>query len=82
MKDCHTAEKDYQKVKQEREEEWNKNGKIKKREEEVGELEKVVVKVKTQLEIKRETIGGEECLVSGNKTERGAILFLLEGMVY
>ena len=82
MKDCNTAEEDYQKVKQGREEEWNKSGKIKKREEEVRELVKVVVKVKTQLEIKRETIGGEERLVSGSETERGAILFLLEGMVY
>ena len=46
------------------------------------ELEKVVVKEKTQLEIKRETIGGEARLVSRNKTERGTILILLEGMVY
>ena len=53
----------------------NKSGKIKKREEEVGELEKVVVKVKTQLEIKRGTISEEEKKVLSLETELKEVCF-------
>ena len=75
MKDCNTAEEDYQKVKHGREEKWNKSGKVKKREEEVGELKKVVVKVRTQLEIKRGTISEEEKKILSLETELKEVRF-------
>ncbi|KAI5123009.1 hypothetical protein M0805_007631 [Coniferiporia weirii] len=60
IQECHAAEKDCEEVKAKREEEMRKGGKFKKKEEEVAELEKVLVKMKTQADIKKTTIGEEE----------------------
>ncbi|CCM00223.1 uncharacterized protein FIBRA_02251 [Fibroporia radiculosa] len=54
------AENDAQEVEAQREKELRKDGKFKKLEEEVSELEKVLVKMRTQVEIKTGTISDEE----------------------
>ncbi|THH05591.1 hypothetical protein EW145_g4689 [Phellinidium pouzarii] len=58
--ECQAAEKDCEEVKARREEEMRKGGKFKKKEEEVAELEKELVKMKTQADIKKATIEEEE----------------------
>lgn len=58
--ECETAEAYCEEVKAKREEEMRKGGKFKKKEEEVAELEKVLVKMKTQSDIKKTTIEEEE----------------------
>ncbi|KAL5522254.1 SMC2 [Sanghuangporus sanghuang] len=60
FKECHAAEKDCEEVKKKRDEEMRKGGKFKKKEEEVAELEKALVKMKTQFDIKKGTIDEEE----------------------
>lgn len=59
-KEIGAAERDVEAVKAQREKEMKKGGKFKKLEEEVGELEKALVKIKTQAEIKSGTISDEE----------------------
>ncbi|KAH8113153.1 condensin complex subunit SMC2 [Phellopilus nigrolimitatus] len=59
IKECQAAEKDCEEVKTKREEEMRKGGKFKKKEEEVAELEKALVKMKTQADIKKATIDEE-----------------------
>ena len=54
------AEKDVEAVKAQREKEMKKGGKFKKLEEDVGEREKALVKIKTQVDIKNGTIADEE----------------------
>ena len=63
------AEKDVGEVIAKREQEMRKGGKYQKREEEVAELEKVLVKIRTQVEIKNTTIADEEGKVSALETE-------------
>jgi hypothetical protein len=52
-----------------REQEMKKGGKIKKREEEVAELDKVLVKIRTQVEIKNGVIADEEGKVKESARE-------------
>jgi structural maintenance of chromosome 2 len=69
LRECEAAEKDMEDVVAKREEEMKKGGKLKKREEEVAELEKVLVKIRTQVEIKNATIADEDGKVVGLKHE-------------
>lgn len=59
-KEIESAEKDAKEVTRQKEKEMKKGGKFKKLEEEVGELGKAVVKVRTNVEIKQSTISDEE----------------------
>lgn len=59
VRECHAAERDCEEVKKKRETELKKGGKLKKKEEEVAELEKDLVKVKTQADIKKTTIADD-----------------------
>lgn len=58
-KELAAAEKDVEVVLAAREKEMKKGGKFKKLEEEVGELEKALVKIRTQVDIKNGTISDE-----------------------
>ncbi|THH15903.1 hypothetical protein EW146_g4642 [Bondarzewia mesenterica] len=69
-KECSAAERDAERVKALRDKELKKGGKFKKLEEEVAELEKVLVKVRTQVEIKNATITDEEGKVTALEAER------------
>ena len=62
------AEKDVEEVVKKRDEEMKKGGKFKRGEEEVAELEKVLVKIRTQVEIKKGTITDEAGRVGGLET--------------
>ncbi|TDL23473.1 condensin complex subunit SMC2 [Rickenella mellea] len=68
-RECGAAEKACDEVKAKREEEMRKGGKFKKREEEVAELEKALVKMRTQADIKKGTIEEEEKKVKGLEDE-------------
>lgn len=68
-RELQAAEKDCEEVKAKREEEMAKGGKFKKREEEVVELEKVLVKIKTQADIKKSTIEDEDKKFSALEAE-------------
>jgi structural maintenance of chromosome 2 len=59
VREGEAAEKDAEDVISKREQEMKKGGKYQKREEEVAELEKVLVKIRTQVEIKNTTITDE-----------------------
>lgn len=63
------AERDIAEVVKKRDEEMKKGGKFKGREEEVAELEKVLVKIRTQVEIKNGTITDEAGRVGGLENE-------------
>lgn len=63
------AERDMEDVMAKREQEMKKGGKIKKREEEVAELDKVLVKIRTQFEIKNGVIADEEGKVKESERE-------------
>ncbi|KII90449.1 hypothetical protein PLICRDRAFT_157597 [Plicaturopsis crispa FD-325 SS-3] len=65
LKEIEAAERDCEDVVRRREEEMRKGGKFKKRQEEVAELDKVLVKLRTQVEIKNGSIVDEESRVSG-----------------
>lgn len=69
LKEIEAAEKDCEEVVKRREAEMKKGGKFKKREEEVAELEKVLVKIRTQVEIKDDSIIDEESRVKGLENE-------------
>lgn len=69
LKEVESAEKEQGALVKKREEEMKKGGKLKKREEEVDELGKVLVKIRTQVEIKNTTIEDEETNVKGLETE-------------
>ncbi|EPQ53318.1 condensin complex subunit SMC2 [Gloeophyllum trabeum ATCC 11539] len=60
VKEGDAAEKQCEQLNAQRDKELKKGGKFKKLEEEVGELEKVLVKIRTQVEIKEGTISDEE----------------------
>ncbi|KAI0075030.1 hypothetical protein K474DRAFT_1461296 [Panus rudis PR-1116 ss-1] len=60
QKEIEAAEKEVESLVAQREKELKKGGKYKKLEEEVGELEKTVVKIKTQVDLKKSTIEDEE----------------------
>ncbi|KZT03117.1 condensin complex subunit SMC2 [Laetiporus sulphureus 93-53] len=60
VNEIEAAEKDAREVEAQREKELRKGGKFKKLEEEVAELEKVLVKVRTQIDIKNGSIFDEE----------------------
>ena len=64
LRECEAAEKDAGEVTARRDQEMRKGGKFKKREEEVAELEKVLVKFRTQVEIKHTTITDENSKVT------------------
>ncbi|THG98165.1 hypothetical protein EW026_g3966 [Hermanssonia centrifuga] len=68
-KEIEAAEKDMEEVVKQREKELKKGGKYKKLEEEVGELEKTLVKIRTQVEIKTTTITDEEGKVTALENE-------------
>ena len=63
------CESQCEEVKAKREKELQKGGKLKKKEEEVAELEKALVKMKTQADIKKTTIEEEEQKVADLKKE-------------
>lgn len=69
VREGEAAEKDVQEVMAKREEEMKKGGKFKKREEEVAELERVLVKIRTQVEIKDTTIADEDGKVAQLQTK-------------
>lgn len=73
FKECQAAEKDCEEVKKKRDEEMRKGGKFKKKEEEVAELEKALVKMKTQSDIKKGTIDEEEKKVASLADESGQV---------
>lgn len=70
------AERDVEDVVKKRDAEMRKGGKLKKLEEEVGELGKSVVKIRTQAEIKEGTIKDEEGKVIGLERELQEVSFL------
>lgn len=76
-KELQNAEKECEEVKAKRDEEMRKGGKFKKREEEVAELEKASVKMRTQADIKKTTIEEEEKKVSSlaEETKEVKLLF-------
>ena len=76
------AEKELEEVSKKRDEEMRKGGKFKKREEEVAELEKVLVKIRTQVEIKNGTIADEEKRVDVLKNERGEVSSLKKNFFF
>ncbi|CAL1701767.1 unnamed protein product [Somion occarium] len=59
LKEIEAAERDAESVVTQRDKELKKGGKYKKLEEDVGELEKAVVKIKTQVDLKKSTIEDE-----------------------
>ena len=85
VREGEAAEKDVKDVVKKREEEMRKGGKLKKLEEEVGELEKVLVKVRTQMEIKDGTIKDEENKIrtlGGEQQEVGKVVDCGRGGAY
>ena len=60
LREIESAEKDVEQVQAQRDKELKKGGKYKKLEEEVSELEKVLVKIRTQVEIKTGTVADED----------------------
>lgn len=68
-KELAAAEKDVEVVLAAREKEMKKGGKFKKLEEEVGELEKALVKIRTQVDIKNGTISDEDSKVKEMERE-------------
>lgn len=64
-KEIEAAERQVQELIKERDRELKKGGKFKKLEEEVADLGKVLVKVKTQIDIKNGTISDEEAKIEG-----------------
>ena len=69
-KEGEAAEQDAASVRAQRDKELKKGGKFKKLEEEVAELEKTLVKVRTQVEIKNGTITDEESKVAKLEDEQ------------
>jgi structural maintenance of chromosome 2 len=69
VKEGEAAEKDMKEVEAKRDAEMKKGGKFKKREKEVAELEKVLVKIRTQVEIKNGSVVDEERKAKGLETE-------------
>jgi len=69
VKEGEAAEKDMKEVEVKRDAEMKQGGKFKKREEEVAELEKVLVKIRTQVEIKNGSVVDEEGKAKGLETE-------------
>ena len=63
------AEDDVKEVEVKRDKEMKKGGKFKQREEEVGELEKVLVKIRTQVDIKNGSVKDEESKAAGLDAE-------------
>lgn len=69
LREVEACESQCEEVKAKREKEIQKGGKLKKKEEEVSELEKVLVKMKTQADIKKTTIEEDEKKVIDLKEE-------------
>lgn len=69
LREVEVCESQCEEVKAKREKEQQKGGKLKKKEEEVAELEKALVKMKTQADIKKATIQEEEQKVADLKKE-------------
>lgn len=69
LREVEACETQCEEVKAKREKELQKGGKLKKKEEEVAELEKALVKMKTQADIKQGTIEEEEQKVANLKEE-------------
>ncbi|RDB22008.1 Structural maintenance of chromosomes protein 2 [Hypsizygus marmoreus] len=69
IREGEAAEKEAEEVTKKRDAELSKGGKIKKLEEEVGELGKAAVKIKTQADIKEGTIKDEEANVATLENE-------------
>ena len=72
-KECRVAEEDMKEVHAKREAEMRKGGKFKQKEEEVAELEKELVKMKTQSDIKKATIEEEEKKVESLAAETSQV---------
>jgi structural maintenance of chromosome 2 len=69
LKEGEAAERDLEEVTAKRDQEMKKGGKFKKREEEVAELEKVLVKFRTQVDIHEGMIADEEAKVKESEKE-------------
>ncbi|TFY64728.1 hypothetical protein EVG20_g5851 [Dentipellis fragilis] len=69
-KESEAAERDAAEVRAQRERELKKGGKFKKMEDDVAELDKTLVKIKTQADIKRSTIADEQNRLKATHTER------------
>jgi structural maintenance of chromosome 2 len=82
VREGEAAEKDVQEVVAKREAEMKKGGKFKKREEEVAELEKVLVKIRTQVEIKNATIADEDAKVVELENELKEVRTLIAVMLW
>ena len=76
-KECTAAEDDVKEVNAKREAEMRKGGKFKQKEEEVAELEKQLVKMKTQSDIKKASISEEEKKVESLVAESAQVCFSL-----
>jgi len=68
-KECEKAEKEVVAVQKKRDAEMTKGGKLKKLQEEVGELGKAAAKLRAQAEIKAASIGEEEKRVEESETK-------------
>ena len=80
VREVEAAEWDVAEVVKKRDEEMKKSGKFKKSEEEMAELEKVLVKIRMQVEIKNGTISDEAGRAGGSENElkeAGSIVLLL-----
>jgi len=79
LKEAEAAERDKKEAEKRRDAELKKGGKFKQREEEVKELEKELVKLRTQAEMKQSSIDDEERKVKGmeDETTEVCITFVL-----
>jgi structural maintenance of chromosome 2 len=69
VRECEAAEKEAEEVTKKRDAEMRKGGKMKKLEDEVADLGKVLVKIKTQADLKEGSIKDEEATVGALESE-------------
>jgi structural maintenance of chromosome 2 len=69
IREGEAAERDAQEIQRRREDELRKGNKLKKGEEEVAELDKALVKIRTQVDIKNASINDEDAKISALQAE-------------
>lgn len=77
LREGEAAEKEAEEVTKKRDAEMRKGGKMKKLEDEVAELGKVLVKIKTQVDLKEGSIKDEEAGVGTLESEQEEVCFSL-----
>jgi structural maintenance of chromosome 2 len=75
VRECEAAEKEAEEVTKKRDAEMRKGGKMKKLEDNVAELGKELVKIKTQADLKESSIKDEEASVDSLKNELEEVCF-------